>query len=115
MADSCRAIFGSPRMLCFGGTGGLRMRNIFKLCLLVLTVAACLESAKAQEVPPGTYRETCVNIRVRYGTLYANCQDRDGRWRSTSLPDVQRCTGEVTNIRSEEHTSELQSRPHLVC
>src|SRR5215470_10764480 len=62
-ADSCRAIFGSPRMLCSGETGGLRMRNIFKLCLLVLTVAACLESAKAQEVPPGTYRETCVNIR----------------------------------------------------
>jgi hypothetical protein len=74
------------------------MRNIFKVCLLVLTVAACLESAKAQEVPPGTYRETCVNIRMSYGTLYANCQDRDGRWRSTSLPDVQRCTSEVTNI-----------------
>jgi len=50
------------------------MRNIFKLCLLVLTVAACLESAKAQEVPPGTYRETCVNIRVRYGTLYATAK-----------------------------------------
>src|SRR2546429_7170367 len=29
--------------------------------------------------------------------------------------DVQRLTGRVSRVRSEEHTSELQSRLHLVC
>src|SRR5436305_6739288 len=28
---------------------------------------------------------------------------------------LQRCPRDVAPLRSEEHTSELQSRPHLVC
>src|SRR5690554_8219442 len=28
---------------------------------------------------------------------------------------VKKATGKITFVRSEEHTSELQSRPHLVC
>src|SRR6266498_5524643 len=30
-------------------------------------------------------------------------------------PELKSCWGECFELRSEEHTSELQSRPHLVC
>jgi hypothetical protein len=78
------------------------MRNIFRLGLLVATMAACLSSARAQGGPPrGSYRETCVNIQMRNWTLFANCQDMDGRWRSAVLPDVRGCVGDVTNVNGE--------------
>jgi hypothetical protein len=38
---------------------------------------------------------------MREGTLYANCQDTDGRWRSTVLPEARECVGDVTNINGE--------------
>src|SRR5215813_15671017 len=34
---------------------------------------------------------------------------------SSSSPPLPGCTPSTTPPRSEEHTSELQSRPHLVC
>src|SRR6266498_507650 len=54
--------------------------------------------------------------------------DRGRTWRSVVVPGLTRCTGGAFDyaddvsmsagsdgVRSEEHTSELQSRPHLVC
>src|SRR5436305_11619603 len=46
--------------------------------------------------------------------------ERRGR-RDAKRPPVQKCAAaafggeQLASIRSEEHTSELQSRPHLVC
>lgn len=78
------------------------MRNVFRISLLVITLAACLSSARAQGgPPPGSYRDSCTNIQVRFWTLFANCQDRDGRWRSAVLADVKGCTGDVTNVNGE--------------
>ncbi|HLW54002.1 MAG TPA: CVNH domain-containing protein [Candidatus Angelobacter sp.] len=77
------------------------MRNVLRLSLLVLTVAVYLGSARAQGPPPGSYRQSCVNIQMRNWTLFANCQDMDGRWRSAVLPDVRGCVGDVTNINGE--------------
>jgi hypothetical protein len=49
-------------------------------------------------MPPGNYGQTCRNITVRGGTLRAECQDRDGRWVWTELPEADRCRGEIQNI-----------------
>jgi hypothetical protein len=78
------------------------MRNVLRLGLLVSTIAMCLVSARAQGgLPRGSYRETCVNVQMRDWNLYANCQDTDGRWRSSVLPDVRGCSDDVTNINGE--------------
>src|SRR5690554_7150230 len=45
-----------------------------------------------------------------YTTLFRSCPRRSAR----RAPDHQR-RGRAPDDRSEEHTSELQSRPHLVC
>src|SRR3989442_11993917 len=50
-----------------------------------------------------------------YTTLFRSpafeCSPRRGAWPTRSEAG----SGSLQNCRSEEHTSELQSRPHLVC
>src|SRR5436305_11436956 len=54
-----------------------------------------------------------------YTTLFRSAQERDCRKCDESRADRDQCRGgeriERDSSRSEEHTSELQSRPHLVC
>jgi hypothetical protein len=47
-------------------------------------------------VPPGSYQETCREIRMNGNQLQARCQKRDGEWRSTSL-DARGCQREIIN------------------
>jgi CVNH domain len=78
------------------------MRNLIRFGFIALTIALCHSSAYCmQGPPPGSYRQTCANIQMRSGTLFANCQDTDGRWRSTVLPAAYDCAGDVTNIDGE--------------
>lgn len=46
--------------------------------------------------PPGDYQQTCRDIRYSGSILTANCEKRDGGWRSTSL-DYRGCHGPVIN------------------
>jgi hypothetical protein len=46
--------------------------------------------------PYGDYQQTCRDIRCNGSTLTANCQKRDGGWRSSSL-DYRGCHGPVIN------------------
>lgn len=43
--------------------------------------------ARAQSVPPGSYLNSCRDVRVVAGWLKASCQDRSGRWvEATTAP-----------------------------
>jgi CVNH domain len=77
------------------------MRNLIRLGLIAATMVSFHSSAFSQGPPPGSYRETCSNVQMRGGTLFANCQDTEGRWRSTVLPEAYECVGDVTNINGE--------------
>src|SRR2546422_5868711 len=55
--------------------------------------------SSAQPMPCTTPPWTCPRARVSFNTLPTSCT----------------ATKPVTRVRSEEHTSELQSRLHLVC
>jgi CVNH domain len=48
--------------------------------------------------PRGSYRDSCVNIRMDGYTLRATCQRRDGSWRWTSLDDAYGCEGRIANF-----------------
>src|SRR3989442_11930035 len=50
------------------------------------------------------FRSTRVGESAEYPTVCERC-----------LPVVKEILGGTARTRSEEHTSELQSRPHLVC
>src|SRR3989442_3401457 len=50
-----------------------------------------------------------------YTTLFRSVIFYDGRPSQTQVERTDVIARELADVRSEEHTSELQSRPHLVC
>jgi hypothetical protein len=67
----------------------------------ILTLTAALWSpapCAAQQVPGGSYQQTCSDIGVRGSTLYATCDNGRGARQSTELRDFQNCSGEIQNI-----------------
>jgi CVNH domain len=76
------------------------MRYISRLGLaaLALAIIGLGTTAAAQQVPGGSYQQTCRNVGVRGSTLYAECQDTNRNWQRTELQDYQRCSGEIQNL-----------------
>src|ERR1035437_246345 len=81
--------------LIFGFWGDAKFGSIANLIILLPLSAAILEAR------PGSYHN-------RYKTAV-----REGLVRYTDAPLV--TEAELSDLRSEEHTSELQPRQHLVC
>lgn len=71
------------------------MRYFLALTFFAATVVL---SVAAQDVPQGSYQQTCKNIRMRSDALFAKCKNSAGRWVKTSLNDAGRCTGDITNL-----------------
>ncbi len=65
------------------------------LALVLLALAGA--PAEARGAPPGSYLDSCRQIRVQGGALVAMCRKRSGRWVPTSLPNVRRCVGDIGN------------------
>ena len=63
--------------------------------LLILSLIT-YGSAKAQNLPPGSYKDTCRSVQVLGGTLTAQCQKADGSWKTTSI-QFNNCEGGITN------------------
>lgn len=52
----------------------------------------------ARGAPQGSYMQTCNGVRMDGDSLRARCQGSNGQWIDTSLDNVSRCTGDITNI-----------------
>ncbi|HYX52506.1 MAG TPA: CVNH domain-containing protein [Candidatus Limnocylindrales bacterium] len=81
------------------------MRNRIRLGFFV-TIAAALcalmaPRASAQNVPQGSYLQTCASVQAGRNGLYANCQDTQGAWRYSVLPQYQECVSDIANIDGE--------------
>ncbi len=68
-------------------------------------------TAQAQGVPPGSYLQTCRDIGMRGGTLYAVCRTVDGRGLRTELRRVRRCVGDIGNNNGMLQCSYGQAPP----
>jgi len=56
----------------------------------------------SDQIPGGSYTQTCQNIRVSGNTLYATCQMMNSsEWRDTALANFDQCVGEITNVNGE--------------
>jgi hypothetical protein len=75
------------------------MRYLTSLGAVALTAALCTSgmSCAAQDVPSGSYRQSCKDIGTNGSTLYATCRNANGDWQSSQLQEVQRCAGDVGN------------------
>jgi len=50
-----------------------------------------------EHLPPGSYTQSCRDIRVEGDYLQARCQSGDGDWRDARLEDFRRCYGGIVN------------------
>jgi hypothetical protein len=58
---------------------------------------SAVSPAAAQNVPPGSYAQSCFNLQVIDGTLIGDCRRMDGSVRGTSLPHAWHCHGDIEN------------------
>lgn len=77
------------------------MRHLLALLLILIAIPLLGSSCFAQEVPYGSYTQTCRNIQVQGPALFAYCQDTDGHWRAAELYEFRECAGEITNVDGE--------------
>ncbi|MDE1569302.1 hypothetical protein [Aquabacter sediminis] len=65
----------------------MSVRSVWIASFAVAGLSCLALPAFAQEVPPGSYLESCREVRVVAGWLRASCQDRSGRWvEATTAP-----------------------------
>ena len=60
--------------------------------MLVLLGCAAGVSAAQEANPAGSYQQTCSDVSVKKGTLYAMCQDAKGKSHSTKLSHYEKCS-----------------------
>jgi CVNH domain len=75
----------------------MRYLTTFGMVALTITLWNPGTSCAAQEIPSGSYRQTCRDIGMNGSTLQARCQTSNGDWQSAQLPDFQRCASEIVN------------------
>jgi hypothetical protein len=91
------------------------MRYLKTFGLIVLTAAFWNSGASAQNAPSGSYQQSCRNVGTNGSTLYANCRNSYGEWQSVTLPDFQRCRGDIGNdngtLRCDMRGNDYQPAP----
>jgi hypothetical protein len=68
--------------------------------LALLTALLSQEAAPAspqENLPAGSYQQTCSDISVKNGNLYAKCQDQKGKLHSAKLSHYEKCSSEIVN------------------
>jgi hypothetical protein len=75
------------------------MRSISTHSFFAITILLCSINglSAAQEAnPAGSYQQTCNDISVKKGNLYAKCQDTKGKAHSAKLAHYEKCS-DITN------------------
>jgi hypothetical protein len=66
------------------------------LAMIILLGCAAGISHAQEANPAGSYQQTCSDISVKKGTLYAKCQDAQGKSHSAKLSHYEKCS-EIAN------------------
>lgn len=71
----------------------MRLGTTFSfLTIMILLVCATGISLAQDNNPEGSYQQTCSDISVKKGTLYAHCQDANGKSQSAKLSHYEKCS-----------------------
>lgn len=71
-------------------------RTLDFLAIMLLLGCAAGLSAAQETNPAGSYQQTCSDVSVKKGTLYAKCQDAKGKSHSAKLSHYEKCS-EIAN------------------
>ena len=74
---------------------------------------------RAQDLPNGSYLQTCRNVATYGDRLLADCRRTGGSWGRTAFRDVDRCVGDIGNMdgqltcnRAERHYGPSRDRDY---
>jgi hypothetical protein len=71
----------------------MRLGSTFSFLAIMVFLACTAGISLAQESnPAGSYQQTCSDIAVKKGTLYAKCQDTKGKSHSAKLSHFEKCS-----------------------
>src|SRR5918997_4964393 len=51
----------------------------------------------APQMPGGSYLQSCRDVQMPGDRLVATCRTEEGRWNQTSISNIDRCAGGVSN------------------
>src|SRR6185312_8778348 len=71
----------------------MHSRSTFNFFAIMILLGCAARVSAAQEAyPEGSYQQTCSDISVKKGTLYAKCQDTEGKSHSAKLSNYEKCS-----------------------
>lgn len=73
------------------------MTSVRALLVALLSVVLLPMTASSQNIPSGSYQNSCQNIDADWQRLSAVCRKRDGQWNYSTLEDYRRCRGDIAN------------------
>jgi hypothetical protein len=53
------------------------------------------------QLPQGSYRSSCNDVRIQNDTLIAFCRKPDGTWQTSAIGPVNQCVGDVQNVNGQ--------------
>lgn len=96
----------------------MRCLRILGLSAITVVLGLACASGSAQEAnPAGSYQQTCSDVSVKKGNLYARCADEKGKTHSAKLSNYERCSdivnknGSLECARGEHHEGHTPSQP----
>ena len=63
----------------------------------VANINGILNCEASGVLPPGSYIATCKDVKLQGSLLSATCNDGKDHWRSASLRDANKCSGDIAN------------------
>ncbi len=70
----------------------MRLTQIPAMVVTLLALGLVGSLATAQDAPAGSYQQSCSNVSVKKGTLYAKCKDDKGKEHSAKLSGYEKCS-----------------------
>jgi hypothetical protein len=59
------------------------------------------EPGMQAQLPQGSFRDSCNDLRMEGQTLIAFCPKGDGTWQTTAMGPVSQCIGDIQNVNGE--------------
>src|SRR5258707_5428025 len=79
------------------GARGMRcITTLMAMTLISFTPGSGAAQAAQESNPPGSYQQTCSDISVKKGNLYAKCKDEKGKAHHAKLSGYEKCS-DITN------------------
>lgn len=53
------------------------------------------------QLPQGSYRSSCNDVRMQNDTLIAFCRKPDGTWQTSAIGPANQCVGDIQNVNGQ--------------